>query len=199
MNYFAHLHIAYETQTSWAGNLLGDFPVVANELPADLYSGWQLHQKVDVMVDEHEASVRFRGMPRLGRRRFAGIVQDIVMDYWLIQNWSQFSLLPLDAFCQQAVEGLLNDVERCPARLQKMIYSLQQNNWLAELGTVEGVENALHSIMRRWRHGAYLQPFLDELPTVIRQGEAVFFALYPDLLNYVDQQTKKAERENLLG
>ncbi|MEL0613511.1 ACP phosphodiesterase [Marinomonas arenicola] len=199
MNYFAHLHIAYETNTSWAGNLLGDFPVVVSELPADLHSGWQLHQKVDVMVDEHDASVAFRSMSRAGRRRFSGIVQDIVMDYWLIQNWSRFSPLPLDIFCQTAVQGLLSDVNRCPARLQKMIYSLQQHNWLAELGTRQGVENALHSIMRRWRHGAHLQPFLDELPTVIQQGEAVFLALYPDLLSFVDQEVKKAEVVGHLG
>lgn len=193
MNYFAHLHIAYETKTSWAGNLLGDFPVTVSELPHDLHQGWQLHQKVDVMVDEHEASVAYRSVERRGRRRFAGIVQDIVMDYWLIQFWSRFSLMSLDDFCQAAVAGLAKDANRCPNRLREMIHSLQQDNWLSELGTEQGVSNAIHSIMRRWRHGAYLQPFLDELPEVIQQGEAVFLALYPELLEYVGKETKKAE------
>ncbi|SBS30681.1 Acyl carrier protein phosphodiesterase [Marinomonas spartinae] len=188
MNYFAHLHIAERTQTSFAGNLLGDFSVQVDTLPDDLLEGWRLHQKVDVMVDEHEQSILFRSTARAGRRRFAGIVQDIVMDYWLIRYWSQFSDMSLALFCQHAVTELVADAHRCPERLQKMIRSLEQRNWLADLGTQQGVENAIRSIMRRWRHGQHLQPFIEELPEVLAQGEAPFLYLYPDLLAFVDQQ-----------
>ncbi|AEF55163.1 ACP phosphodiesterase [Marinomonas posidonica] len=193
MNYFAHLHIASLTKTSWAGNLLGDFPVVASQLDDDLYQGWRLHQMVDVMVDEHPASLAFRVMPRLGRRRFAGIVQDIAMDYWLIQYWSKFSDEPLALFCQRAVEGLVKDKRRTPERLMRMIESLEEHNWLANLGQINGVEKAIHSIMRRWRHGHHLQSFVEELPEVIEQAEQPFLLLYPDLLDFVAQQMKKTE------
>ncbi len=193
MNYFAHLHIASLTNTSWVGNLLGDFPVVASQLDDDLYQGWRLHQMVDVMVDEHPASVAFRVMPRQGRRRFAGIVQDIAMDYWLIQYWSTFSDEALPSFCQRAVNGLVADKARTPERLTRMIESLEQHNWLANLGQLDGVEKAIYSIMRRWRHGHHLQGFVDELPNVIEQAEQPFLDLYPDLLAFVAQQTKKAE------
>jgi acyl carrier protein phosphodiesterase len=199
MNYFAHLHIASITQTSWVGNLLGDFPVNANSLDADLLEGWRLHQQVDVMVDKHEASVEYRSMPRNGRRRFAGIVQDIVMDYWLIQNWSRFGAMPLDVFCQQAVSGLILDKERSPERLKNMISSLETDNWLSTLGTTDGVEKAIRSIMRRWRYGEHLQDFVDDLPNVIEQAEKPFLALYPDLLEFVDQEMKKAEDTRSLG
>lgn len=185
MNYFAHLHIASITQTSWAGNLLGDFAVDVQSLDADLWEGWNLHQQVDVMVDKHPSSLLYRQMPRKGRRRFAGIVQDIVMDYWLIQHWSRFSSTDLEVFCERAVQELAVDKARCPKRLQSMIDSLLLNNWLGNLGTLQGVENALLSIMRRWKHGAHLQDFVDELPVVIEQGEAPFLALYPDLLAFV--------------
>lgn len=187
MNYFAHLHIAAITKTSWAGNLLGDFPVQADTLDTDLWIGWQLHQQVDVMVDQHPSSLAYRQMPRKGRRRFAGIVQDIVMDYWLIRYWHRFASVELEVFCEQAVQGLVLDQARCPARLQAMIDSLQSNNWLASLGTEQGVERAIRSIMRRWKHGDYLQDFLTELPEVIAQGEAPFLALYPDLMTFVAQ------------
>lgn len=188
MNYFAHLHIASITQTSWVGNLLGDFPVNANSLDADLLEGWRLHQQVDVMVDKHEASVEYRSMPRNGRRRFAGIVQDIVMDYWLIQNWSRFGAMPLDVFCDQAVSGLILDKERSPERLKNMISSLEADNWLSTLGTTDGVEKAIRSIMRRWRYGEYLQDFVDDLPNVIEQAEKPFLVLYPDLLAFVERE-----------
>ena len=199
MNYFAHLHIAAITNTSWVGNLLGDFPVDASRLEADLLAGWRLHQKVDVMVDQHEASLLFRSMERKGRRRFAGIVQDIAMDYWLINYWTQFSSVPLDEFCDQAVAGLVKDKDRSPERLKNMIRSLEHENWLSNLGTMEGVDRAIRSIMRRWKHGEHLQGFVDDLPNVIAQAEAPFLALYPDLLNYVKQEMKKAEATHSLG
>ncbi|NLQ16014.1 DUF479 domain-containing protein [Marinomonas sp. M1K-6] len=193
MNYFAHLHIAAVSNTSWVGNLLGDFPVDPSHLEVDLLAGWRLHQKVDVMVDQHAASLHYRSMPRKGRRRFAGIVQDIVMDYWLIQYWADFSVTPLPSFCDQAVQGLVKDKYRSPERLKNMICSLEQENWLPNLGTIEGVDNAIHSIMRRWKYGEYLQDFIDDLPTVIAQAEAPFLALYPDLLRYVEDEMQKAE------
>ncbi|RBP85837.1 DUF479 domain-containing protein [Marinomonas rhizomae] len=199
MNYFAHLHIASLTSTSWVGNLLGDFPVDANRLDSDLLLGWRLHQKVDVMVDKHEASLLFRAMERKGRRRFAGIVQDITMDYWLIQNWPQFSSVPLDVFCEQAVAGLVKDKSRSPERLRNMISSLEHDNWLSNLGTLDGVDRAIRSIMHRWKHGAHLQGFIDDLPNVVAQAEAPFLALYPDLLDYVEQEMKKAEATHSLG
>ena len=199
MNYFAHLHIAYITQTSWVGNLLGDFPVEAGSLDTDLWVGWRLHQKVDVMVDKHEASVSFRSLPRKGRRRFAGIVQDIVMDYWLIQYWERFSTIPLDEFCRQALLGLVKDKKRSPERLQSMICSLENENWLANLGTIQGVEKAIYSIMRRWRHGEYLADFVEDLDEIIKQAEAPFLRLYPDLLKFVHEEMKKAEATHSLG
>lgn len=193
MNYFAHLHIASLTQTSWAGNLLGDFPVQAADLEEDLLEGWRLHQAVDVWVDDHQASQTFRALPRQGRRRFAGIVQDIAMDYWLIRYWSNFSDEALSTFCQRAVRGLAEDKARCPSRLQGMIQSLQETNWLANLGRQEGVEKAIYSIMRRWRHGHHLQAFVDELPMILAQAEQPFLQLYPELLAFVEEY-KKAEQ-----
>ncbi|GAB3482160.1 acyl carrier protein phosphodiesterase [Marinomonas epiphytica] len=188
MNYFSHLHVAYLTNTSWAGNLLGDFPVRPEQLDQDLHEGWLLHQQVDVMVDAHPASLSFREFPRKGRRRFAGIVQDIVMDYWLIQHWQEFSHVPLTVFCEQALAGLQADKARCPPRLQSMIGSLTERNWLPDLGTQQGVENAILSIMRRWRHGHHLQSFIDEIEQILAQGEEVFLHLYPDLLTFIGQK-----------
>lgn len=199
MNYFAHLHIASITDTSWVGNLLGDFTVDVNQLDSDLLIGWKLHQKVDVMVDQHEASMQFRNMCRAGRRRFSGIVQDIVMDYWLIQYWGQFSHQPLNDFCEMAVAGLVQDKNRSPDRLRDMINSLERDNWLSNLGSLDGVERAIRSIMRRWKYGEYLQPFLDDLPQVIGQAEAPFLDLYPDLLAFVESEMKKAEATHNLG
>ncbi|MEC8080951.1 MAG: ACP phosphodiesterase [Pseudomonadota bacterium] len=185
MNYIAHLHIAKVTDTSYAGNLLGDFPWLPNNEQQDLVTGWRLHQAVDTFVDAHPQSLAFKSLPREGRRRFAGIVQDVVMDYWLVRSWRHFEQVSFERFADTAVSALREDKENCPQRLQAMISSLEQRNWLSDLGTQQGVERALRSIQRRWTLGHYLEPFIQELPLLLEQSRKPFEILYPDVLDYV--------------
>ncbi|WP_417551448.1 ACP phosphodiesterase [Marinomonas fungiae] len=182
MNYIAHLHIAKLTQTSYAGNLLGDFPWQPDPQQVELWRGWRLHQAVDTFVDAHPESERFKGLPRVGRRRFAGIIQDVLMDYWLVQTWEQFDEAPFAAFAERAVAALVQDKAQCPERLQRMISSLEQDNWLAELGTEVGVERAIRSIQRRWPLGHHLEPFIIELPLLFEQSKEPFLRLYPEVI-----------------
>jgi acyl carrier protein phosphodiesterase len=185
VNYIAHLHIAKVTDTSYAGNLLGDFPWLPNNEQQDLVTGWRLHQAVDTFVDAHPQSLAFKSLPREGRRRFAGIVQDVVMDYWLVRSWGHFEQVSFERFADTAVSALREDKENCPQRLQAMISSLEQRNWLSDLGTQQGVERALRSIQRRWTLGHYLEPFIQELPLLLEQSRKPFEILYPDVLDYV--------------
>ena len=185
MNYIAHLHIAKVTGTSYAGNLLGDFPWLPNNEQQDLATGWRLHQAVDTFVDAHPQSLAFKSLPLEGRRRFAGIVQDVVMDYWLVRSWGHFEPVSFERFANTAVSALREDKENCPQRLQAMISSLEQRNWLSDLGTQQGVERALRSIQRRWTLGHYLEPFIQELPLLLEQSRKPFEILYPDVLDYV--------------
>lgn len=185
MNYIAHLHIAKVTDTSYAGNLLGDFPWLPNNEQQDLVTGWRLHQAVDTFVDAHPQSLAFKSLPREGRRRFAGIVQDVVMDYWLVRSWGHFEKVSFERFADTAVSALREDKENCPQRLQAMISSLEHRNWLSDLGTQQGVERALRSIQRRWTLGHYLEPFIQELPLLLEQSRKPFEILYPDVLDYV--------------
>lgn len=182
MNYIAHLHIAKVTQTSYAGNLLGDFPWQPDPQQRELWQGWRLHQAVDVYVDAHPQSAFFKSIPRAGRRRFAGIVQDILMDHWLVQHWQRFENTPFSVFASEAVNELARDKAYCPERLQRMIGSLEQENWLADLGTEWGVARAIRSIQRRWPLGHHLEPFIEELPLLLEQAEQPFLTIYPDVI-----------------
>ncbi|TDO98869.1 ACP phosphodiesterase [Marinomonas balearica] len=181
MNYIAHLHIADVTNTSFVGNLIADFGGQPQR-DSELYQGWALHQMVDSLVDNHQVSLEYRQIERIGRRRFAGIVQDVFMDYWLIRHWSAFSNEPFERFSERVIEGLSQDISLCPPRLCSMVKSLNEYNWLPNLGTLEGIEKAIYSIQRRWRFGHHLSPFLDDIHTEIAYVESVFLALYPDVL-----------------
>jgi len=187
MNYLAHLHLAKVSHTSYCGNLFGDFTkrVELTTLPLELQIGIKHHQYVDKLVDTHALSVMFREQQTVGRRRFVAIVQDILMDYWLVNKWHTFNDVSLDDFHRQLLPDLLAHHAICPPRLQSLIESLEQTPWLPNLGELQGVEKALSSIMRRWQHGHYLQPFYDALPNLIQQTETIFDQVYPDLIEGV--------------
>jgi Uncharacterized protein conserved in bacteria len=137
---------------------------------------------VDSLVDHHAASIEYRQIERKGRRRFSGIVQDIFMDYWLVQHWSRFSDESFQSFSEKAVTSLSADLRMCPPRLHSMVESLVEYNWLPNLGTIEGIEKAIRSIQRRWRHGHHLSPFLDDIHAELAYVEPVFLSLYPEVL-----------------
>nr|WP_239090350.1 ACP phosphodiesterase [Marinomonas ostreistagni] len=170
--------------------MLGDFQWSPEPSQPAFYRGWRLHQAVDVFVDAHPQSAYFKTLPRQGRRRFAGIIQDIVMDYWLIQHWHQYQTESFDCFAEHAVAALVAEKGACPPRLQSMISSLEARNWLGDLGTQAGVVRAVESIQKRWRLGHYLTPFIEEMPYLLEHAEAPFAALYPEVLKEVQAVSK---------
>lgn len=190
MNYLAHLHLAKLSNTSYCGNLLGDFSrqLDTDRLPAEIILGIKMHQYIDKTVDAHIASLAFRETQTVGRRRFSGIVLDILLDYWLVNKWHEFNTTPLDEFYDDFLPDLRQHHDLCPPRLQMLISSLDNNRWLSDLGQLSGVEKALNSIMRRWRYGHHLQPFYDTLPTLMAATEITFDQVYPDLITSAQEQ-----------
>ena len=187
MNYLAHLHLAKLTNTSFSGNLLADFchPSLISTFPEAIQQGIAMHQFVDKTLDSHPVSVNFRAEQNIGRRRFAGIVQDLLMDYWLVRKWSIYSDISLPSFYQEFLPDLNQAKMLAGDRFQSLILSLEKNRWLESLGTLEGLQRALRSIMNRWKYGEYLMPFYDALPKLINETEAVFDRVYPDVIKSV--------------
>jgi len=190
MNYLAHLHLAKHTNTSFTGNLVADFCHASQmkQLPLDIQKGIAIHQFVDKTLDSHLSSLHFRAGQQIGRRRFAGIVQDLLMDYWLVNKWSQYCDVSLDLFYQEFLpdlrehKGLVNDA------YQRLIESLDQERWLGNLGELKGIQRALMSIVKSWRYGDYLMPFYHSLPELIDNSESLFDVVYPDVINAVKEK-----------
>jgi len=190
MNYLAHLHLAKLTNTSFTGNLVADFCHVnqMKQLPLDIQNGIAMHQFVDKTLDSHVLSLHFRAEQQIGRRRFAGIVQDLLMDYWLVNKWSQYSDVSLDLFYQEFLPDLMRHKGLVNEAYQRLIESLDQQRWLANLGELKGIQRALMSIVKTWRYGDYLMPFYHSLPQLIDSSEGLFDAVYPDVINAVKEK-----------
>lgn len=70
--------------------------------PADIEKGIRLHRKIDAATDRHPLSISARETFGPGRRRYAGIVMDLVCDHLLASDWSRYSDEALPDFCLRA-------------------------------------------------------------------------------------------------
>lgn len=195
MNYLAHLQLARVSNTSPAGNLLGDFVKgpVPTELSAELALGIRLHRRVDVFTDshaEHHAAVACFTSPW---RRFGGIVVDVVYDHFLIRHWARFNTQPLDEFLEHNYAALLGSTihhslllpDGLPRPLRRMI----EQDWLSSYARVDGLRHALDGIGRRLRRPVALGDGLDTLDAcqwaLLEEG---FLRFYPQLVEFAQAE-----------
>ena len=154
LNFLAHLLLAGPADASRIGNLLGDFArgtpeSLTGRFPPEVIAGIVMHRKLDRFTDDHPAFHEARSYLAPERRRFAGIIVDVIFDHFLSLRWSEY--------CEQGLEEFVQDVygafDRHPTwlgdELPALLPRIKRNNWLLSYGTVEGIEYAFGRISKR--------------------------------------------------
>ena len=108
MNFLAHLWLADKAGVPLAGAVLGDWfrGPLPDDLPAPLALSVRLHRRVDVETDKHPRVVAARSDFGPGRRRYAGILLDLLYDHALALEWRSLSAEPLDDFAERAARDV---------------------------------------------------------------------------------------------
>ena len=80
MNYLAHLHLGGDQPAQLLGSLYGDFVKgwLKGQWPADIEAAIRLHRRVDVFTDAHEVVMQARARFPVERRRYSGILLDLL-------------------------------------------------------------------------------------------------------------------------
>lgn len=165
MNYIAHIHLAYVTNTSMVGNFLGDFVKGQQykELPLAVAEGVLLHRKIDQFTDTHPDVIYLKNAFPTDIRRMAGVAIDVHFDHLLLSHWGDFCDIDAESLLQQFYREL-NDIELPNnRRFQAVKNSLLEHQWLIEYQDAKTCLNAFYSIERRlknriifaeaaWRH-----------------------------------------------
>jgi len=100
MNYLAHLALIPTScrdreDALRIGNLLGDFikgteSSLRLQFPVDLVDGIKLHRAIDKFTDAHPSFLESKQLLAPERRRYAGIVLDIIYDHFLSIHWKTY-------------------------------------------------------------------------------------------------------------
>jgi acyl carrier protein phosphodiesterase len=184
VNHLAHALLAARTGGSITGNLMGDFVKGSprGRYEGEVLEGILLHRRIDAFADAHPLVRRSRRRVAPGRRRYAGILVDLLYDHFLALCWEEFWSEPLPEFARRVYAELERDRALLPARMQRFADFLRRHDLLVSYREVRGIERALGGLARRLRRPNPLGEPLVELREARADFERDFRGFFPELL-----------------
>lgn len=189
MNYLAHCFLAQKDGQSLMGNLLGDFIKGADlkSQPERVLLGLKNHQAVDRFTDQHPALIPFKQTLSQARRRFSGIIADVVFDYFLTKHWEKFTDQDKDEFIEHCYAEILSVQPLMHDSMRRAMRFMVNDDGLRFNQTLSGVGQTLDRLSRRIRFENQLQGAIVEVEANYAAYEAGFLVLFPDLKEHIQQ------------
>lgn len=193
MNHLAHFFLARRTPEALTGALLGDFvkgKISENAFPFEMRDEIIIHRSVDAFTDRDAALQNGKRRIKPPRRRFAGIILDVLFDHFLAANWNDYADESLDVFAARAYRALETNAHRFPMNFQAFLPRMIADDWLAAYRNVERVDFALQRLARRVRGGESLQNAFSEISENYDYFEDCFREFFPRLQTFVAETRK---------
>ena len=169
---------------------MGDF-VKGNQAARydiDIQKGIELHRKIDKFTDQHSDVIALKSVLSAKRKRFSGIIADVVFDHFLAKHWQQFSPISLNTFALNCYRELAAHQALMPEKMQVMTSRMKTHNWLEQYAQTQAIEGALNGISRRIRFdNELLNAHLEVMPAYDEYQQA-FFQFFPELQAFVAHQ-----------
>ncbi|NMP33316.1 DUF479 domain-containing protein [Thalassotalea sp. M1531] len=190
MNYLAHLLLSPNISAVRIGNLMGDF-IKGNQLghlPEQVLIGIHLHRAIDKFTDNHEQVRALKLLLSSRRKRFSGIISDIVFDHLLAKNWQAYSDISLETFANQCYHELSVSHQLMPERMANVVSKMTAQNWLLAYQSSQSISGAINGVSRRIRFENNLLGAADEVMPVLDEYQQAFLTFFPELQRFVEQK-----------
>ena len=187
MNFLAHLHLSYPNTPQMVGNFIGDYVKGQQyrDYPEAIAQGIILHRKIDDFTDHHPLQREFKNYFRAPYRHYAGIISDVLFDYFLAHNWADFSSIALNTFCQSTYRTLESYHKHLPETVQGFLPKMRQAKRLESYAEQEGIASALMLMTRYTSLPDYTVEAMAILNEHYEALEELFYPFYADLMAYV--------------
>ena len=188
MNYLAHLKLSRPDAESMVGNLMGDFRkyLCGDSLPDTVRLGIENHVRVDKFTDSNTLILDLKRLFSHERRRFAGVIIDVVFDYFLIRHWQRFSDEKLDLFIDDTHDSISSKWDIMPERMQYVMDYMIREDWLRSYSTLEGIDHALDRMSTRIRFENKLAGAIEEIEHHYQELEEGFLQFFPELIVHIE-------------
>ena len=187
MNYLAHLFLAKKDPYSMVGNLMGDFMkgVDLTQLPSSVVLGIQNHQMIDAFTDKHQKVCALKKCLSPERKRFSGIITDVMFDYYLIKHWQKYSKSNFNYFVDEIYRVLMSNITIMPKRMKTVVRRMVDMDWLRSYGSLEIMGYVLDKMSQRIRFENSLSGAIDEVMDNYNTYENAFLHFFPQLMDQV--------------
>ena len=184
MNYLSHMVCSPDAPASMLGNFIADLVKgnVEGRFPPEVVEGNRLHRTADHFTDTHAVVIASRRLVSSQRRRYAGVIIDVLFDHFLTTGWDRYFPVGLDAFVGRVYENLLRHQGTVPHPVPMVIDRMVREDWLRSYGTLEGIDLTFRRISRRLLRENPLATAVEELERNYGLLEGHFHSFFPQLM-----------------
>lgn len=197
MNFLAHTFLTKDDLDLMIGNYMADFirgRKKLEALPAYIQKGVVIHRAIDKFTDAHPIVKQSYERLKPTQGRYASVLVDVMYDYFLVKNWSNYTEISLSNFTPMVYQELLKGREYYPTFLQKRLPMMIADDWLAKYGTLEGQRFTFERMSKRLR---FENNFLNAVDDLIRLEEELngdFNTFFPELMVEVGEKIKSIRK-----
>lgn len=152
MNYLAHALLSFDNKDILAGNMISDFVKGKKQFdyPITIQKGIQLHRAIDTFTDSHEITKEIKKIFVPAYRLYAGAFTDVIYDYFLANDKSNFENdAALKAFTQHSYAQLEENKEWFGLKFGAMFPYMKIQDWLYNYQFDWGIQKSLEGVKRR--------------------------------------------------
>ena len=152
MNYLAHAWLSFNDSAILTGNMISDFVKGKRQYdyPMNIQYGIRLHRAIDTFTDTHEATRQMKSFFQADYRLYAGAFVDIVYDYFLANDITQFKdSTALASFTSNSYQQLSEFSSIFPPAFSSLFPYLQSQDGLSNYQHEWGIEKSFGGLVRR--------------------------------------------------
>ncbi|MGB0862358.1 MAG: ACP phosphodiesterase [Saprospiraceae bacterium] len=193
MNFLAHTLLAGEEEGMIVGNFIADFLRGKKQLeamPEPIQKGIFIHRKIDAFTDKHPVVKQSYNRLKPTQGRYAGVIIDVLYDYFLVKNWSKYSSVPLDELTQTAYRHFEKHINIYPKSLQKRLPLMIADDWMVRYGELDGLRFTFSKMALRIKFPNQFHTAVDDLIRLEAELDMDFNAFFPNLVRYIEEEKK---------
>jgi acyl carrier protein phosphodiesterase len=202
VNYLAHLFLGGDEPLERLGGLIADFTrgrleTLAKQYPAKVLHGISVHRQVDRFTDINMTVARSRARFSPLRRRYAGIIVDILHDHYLSRHWKRYTDVSREVFIADAYQLLRDNRRHLPERMQRVAPMMIEQDWLGSYRRIAEIGLVYDRMSHRLRRPNTLTGAIEEVHANYQELEQDFNVFFPDVLahaNRINSHTKREEQ-----
>jgi len=146
-----------------------------------------MHRAIDTYTDQHPVVRKSIERLRSDFRKYAGVIVDMYYDHFLSANWDNYSMDDIHTFTNTRYNILNTFHEVLPVRSARLLFYMENQNWLLSYGTFEGMQQAFYGMSRRTTFVSNMEFAVANLQTGYSEFGNEFRTFFPELQMFVQE------------